>query len=150
LSHSLAKVHIHLVFSTKQRDPVLHDEVRGSLHRYIAGVIRLSGCIPVRANSVEDHVHILFELGRTVALSSVVEDIKTTSSKWLKTQGEEFKGFRWQTGYGAFAVSASKVDECIQYIEYQREHHRNHTFVGEYRAMLEAHDIPFDEKYLWD
>ena len=108
MSHSLAKVHIHLVFSTKQRDPVLHDEVRGSLHRYIAGVIRLSGCIPVRANSVEDHVHILFELGRTVALSSVVEDIKTTSSKWLKTQGEE------------------------------------------YRAMLEAHDIPFDEKYLWD
>ena len=150
MPHSFAKLHIHLVFGTKQRDPVLHDTIRDSLHRYLVTAIQSSGCISLLVNSVEDHVHILFELGRTVTLSSVVETIKTTSSKWLKTQGKEFTSFRWQTGYGAFAVSASQLGECREYIANQKEHHKKQSFEAEYRETLERHGVSFDEKYLWD
>jgi len=150
MPHSFAKLHIHLVFSTKQRDPVLHDTIRDPLHRYLVVAIQSSRCIPVLVNSVEDHVHILFELGRTVTISTVVENIKTTTSKWLKTQGEEFAGFRWQVGYGAFSVSASQLGECKEYIANQKEHHTKQSFDAEYRETLEKHGIDFDEKYLWD
>ena len=150
MSHSFAKLHIHLIFGTKQRDPVLHDAVRDSLHRYLVTAIQSTGCTPVLVNSVEDHIHILFELGRTVAISTVVENIKTTSSKWLKTQDGAFAGFRWQTGYGAFAVSSSQLGECREYIANQKEHHKKQSFEAEYRETLERHGVSFDEKYLWD
>jgi len=99
---------------------------------------------------VEDHVHILFELGRTVTVSDAVEDVKKTSSKWIKTQGSEFSAFRWQAGYGAFAVSASHVPAVLEYITNQREHHKNHEFTNEYRGFLELHGISYDERYMWD
>ena len=89
MPQSLARLHIHLIFSTKNREPALHDTVRHSLHRYMATVLQNLGCPPVLINSVADHVHILFELGRTVAVSDAVEQVKKTSSKWIKTQGAE-------------------------------------------------------------
>src|SRR6185295_7148426 len=105
MPQSLARLHIHLVFSTKHRVPFLHDSVRDSLHRYMAIVLKNLRCPPTLINSVEDHVHILFNLGRTVAVSAAVEEVKKSSSKWIKTQGADFAGFAWQGGYGAFAVS---------------------------------------------
>jgi REP element-mobilizing transposase RayT len=104
----------------------------------------------VLINSVEDHVHVLFELARTVALSSAVEDVKKASSKWIKTQGGEFNGFAWQAGYGAFAVSESNVPAVREYVANQQEHHRKKSFQEEYRVFLERHQIAFDERYVWD
>lgn len=101
-------------------------------------------------NSVEDHVHILFELGRTVAVSDAVEECKKTSSKWIKTQGAAYAQFAWQAGYGAFAVSESNVDAVRNYIANQPEHHRKQSFQDEYRAFLARHRVAFEEKYLWD
>ena len=101
-------------------------------------------------NGTEDHVHVLFRLGRKISLAQLVEEIKTTSSKWIKTKGAEFRGFHWQTGYGAFSVSQSKVDDVIQYIRRQKEHHRRRSFQDEFRALLERHKMPFDERYVWD
>jgi len=150
LPQSLAKLHIHLVFSTKHRERLLHDGVRDSLHNYMAVVLRNYKCPSVLINSVEDHVHLLFELGRTVAVSNAVEEVKTTSSKWMKTQAPEFGAFRWQSGYGAFAVSASHVPAVMEYIANQREHHKNQLFTDEYRGFLEQHGITFDEQYMWD
>jgi REP element-mobilizing transposase RayT len=150
MPQSLARLHIHLVFSTKDREPVLHDIVRDPLQRYMATVLQNLGCPPVLINSVADHVHILFELGRTVAVSTVVEEVKKTSSKWIKTQGSEFAGFAWQAGYGAFAVSESNVVAVRKYIADQQEHHRQKTFQEEYRAFLDRHEVAFDEKYVWD
>src|SRR5258708_2317030 len=150
MPQSLAKLHIHLIFSTKYRERLLYDGVRDDLHKYMAVVLRNFGCPCVIINSVEDHVHILFELGRTVAVSNAVEEVKKTSSKWIKTQGEEFVAFRWQGGYGAFAVSLSNVDDVREYIIGQREHHKNHPFMDEYRGFLNQHGIPFDERYVWD
>lgn len=150
MPQSLARLHIHLIFSTKNREPALHDTVRDSLHRYMATVLQNLGCPPVLINSVADHVHILFELGRTVAVSDAVEQVKRTSSKWIKTQGAEFARFAWQAGYGAFAVSQSNVPAVREYIAAQRQHHRKKSFQEEYRVFLERHNVPFDEKYLWD
>jgi putative transposase len=150
MSQSLARLHVHLVFSTKNRESLLLDSFRDSLHRYLATVLQSRGCPPVLINSLEDHIHILFELSRTVTLSDSVEFIKTTSSKWIKSQGREHSKFAWQTGYGAFAVSESNVAAVSKYIANQKDHHRKKSFQDEYRAFLKRHNISFDEKYLWD
>jgi REP element-mobilizing transposase RayT len=150
MSQSLARLHLHLIFSTKNREPVLHDAVRDSLHRYMATILQNDGCPAALINSVTDHVHILFELGRTVAVSDAVEEVKKTSSKWIKTQGTEFASFAWQAGYGIFAVSESNVSRVLEYIANQREHHRKKSFQEEYRSFLQRHRISFDEKYVWD
>ncbi len=150
MPQSLARLHVHLIFSTKHRERVIHDGVRDSLHAYLATVLQNLGCPPVLINSVEDHVHILFELGRTVAVSEAVEEAKKVSSKWIKTQGVEFRAFAWQAGYGAFAVSESNVPAVREYIAGQREHHRVKSFQEEYRAFLKRHGVAFDERYVWD
>ncbi len=150
MSQSLARLHVHLIFSTKKREPVLHDRVRTSLHRYMAVVLQNLGCPPDLINSVADHVHILFELGRTVSVSNAVEEVKKTSSKWIKTQGAEFALFAWQGGYGAFAVSESNVAAVRDYIAGQQVHHRSTSFQEEYRAFLERHRVAFDERFIWD
>lgn len=150
MPQSLASLHLHLVFSTKNRHPWINDSVRPTMHAYMATVLQNLGCAPVLINSVEDHVHLLFDLARTVAVSKVVEDVKKSSSKWLKTQEPALSDFAWQAGYGAFAVSESNVETVRQYIANQREHHRVKTFQEEYRQFLERHRIPFDERYVWD
>ena len=116
----------------------------------MAVVLQNFGCPATLINSVEDHVHILFELGRTVAVSAAVEEVKKSSSKWIKTQGVEFADFAWQAGYGAFAVSESNVAAVRDYVANQREHHRKKSFQEEYRAFLERHGVAFDERYVWD
>ena len=124
----LARLHIHLIFSTKHRAPLITDTVRDSLHAYMATVLQDTACVPVLINSVEDHVHLLFDLGRTVAVSEVVERVKKSSSKWIKTRRTEFVEFAWQAGYGAFAVSESNLVNVRDYVASQREHHRKKSF----------------------
>jgi REP-associated tyrosine transposase len=150
MPQSLARLHIHLVFSTKNRERILYETVRESLHAYMATVLQNYSCPAVLINSVDDHAHILFELSRTVSVSQAVEEVKKTSSKWIKTQGAEFSQFAWQAGYGAFAVSESNVDAVRGYIAKQQEHHRKKSFQDEYRQFLQRHGIDFDEKYVWD
>ena len=150
MPQSLAHLPIRLVFSTKNRERNLTDAVRDSLHAYMATVLQNLGCPSMLINSVEDHVHSLFELSRTVSVSEAVEEVKKASSKWIKTQGAEFVGFAWQAGYGAFAVSESNVPAVREYIAGQREHHRVKSFQEEYRAFLERHRVAFDERYVWD
>jgi len=116
----------------------------------MAAVLQNLGCKPVLLNSVEDHVHVLFELSRTMAVSKVVEDVKKSSSKWIKTQGAEFAGFAWQAGYGAFAISESNVPAVRDYIASQEDHHRHASFQEEYRAFLKRHKVIYDERYVWD
>jgi REP element-mobilizing transposase RayT len=116
----------------------------------MATVLQNLGCAPVLINSMEDHAHLLFDLARTVPVSQAVEDVKKSSSKWIKTQGAELAAFAWQAGYGAFAVSESNLESVREYIANQREHHRKESFQEEYRQFLERHRIKFDERYVWD
>jgi len=150
VARSLARLHIHLVFSTKHREPVLGDDVRDSLHRYMAAVLAELGCPATLINSVEDHVHILFELARTVTVSAAAEAVKKSSSRWLKAQGTAYAHFAWQGGYGAFAVSAGDVPSVCAYIADQRRHHRRSSFQEEYRLVLDNHGVAYDERYLFD
>jgi putative transposase len=150
MPQSLARLHIHLIFSTKNRECILHDGVRASLHAYMATVLQNLSCPPVLINSVEDHVHILFELARTVSVAEAVEEVKKHSSRWIKTQGANLANFAWQAGYGAFAVSESNVPAVREYIASQQEHHRKKSFQDEYRLFLERHNVAFDERYVWD
>lgn len=150
MPQSLAQNTIHLVFSTKNREPLLDDVVRGSLHGYLTTVLKNLNCPVLRINSVADHIHILFALHRTIALSKAVEDIKKSSSKWLKTQSDALLTFSWQAGYGAFAVSHSNLPAVKRYIDGQEKHHRRMSFQDEFRKFLKKHQIDFDEQYLWD
>ena len=150
MPQSLAKLYVHLVFSTKNRQSILGDEIRNNLHDYLGGILRDLGCQAIEINSEPDHVHILFLLSRTTTISDVVANVKRGSSLWLKNQCAAYAEFHWQAGYGVFSVSQSAVDEVRAYIRDQREHHRTMSFQEEFRAFLQRHEIVFDESYVWD
>lgn len=150
MPQSLAKIYLHLVFGTKNRAPMLTDTVRDPLHRYLAAVLERLGCGVISIGSVEDHVHLLFELARTASVSDVVEELKKSSSKWLKTQPGIDKGFAWQNGYGVFSVSVSNAGAVRDYVARQREHHQTRSFEDEFRLLLERHGVAYDQRYVWD
>jgi putative transposase len=150
MPQSLANIYIHLIFSTKDRFPFLSKAVRPDLHAYMATVLANLNSPAVLINSVADHVHVLFNMGRTVTLAQVVEDVKKSSSKWIKTQSTDLATFAWQAGYGGFSVSESNVPKVANYIRGQEEHHRVKSFQEEYREFLNKHNIPYDERYVWD
>ena len=148
MPQSLARNVIHLIFSTKNRDPFIVPFFRGGLFAYLAGSLNNIGCPAIEVGGVGDHVHLLFVLSRTLSLSKTVEEVKKGSSKWMKEKGEP--KFYWQSGYGAFSVSASNEEKVAAYISNQEEHHRIVTFQDEFRAFLQKHKVEWDEKYVWD
>jgi REP element-mobilizing transposase RayT len=150
MPQSLSRVLVHLVFSTKNRAQVLVPAIRAELHPYLAVVLKNDNCPSLQVGGVEDHVHLLFALSRTRTIAQVVENVKTSSSKWLKTKSPALADFHWQNGYGVFSVGRSEVDGIIHYIRNQEEHHRVTTFQDEYRKFLRDHEIDFDERYVWD
>lgn len=150
MPQSLDNILLHLIFSTKGRSTSLNANLRPQLHAYIATVARNAGCGCLCVGGVSDHVHLAIMLSRTVAVSELVETIKTSSSKWMKSQSPELSGFAWQRGYGVFSTSHSGKDALLAYIRDQEEHHRTRTFQEEYRKFLEKHGIAFDELYVWD
>jgi REP-associated tyrosine transposase len=149
VSQSLANILTHLIFSTKNREPLLADkDLRQRAHTYLAAVLQDLKCPALIVGGVADHVHILCQLAKTQSVSVVMEHLKTSSSKWLKTQG--IRTFSWQRGYGAFSVSQSNVASVVSYIEKQEEHHRTVTFEEEFRLFLKRYRVAFDERYVWD
>jgi REP element-mobilizing transposase RayT len=148
MPQSLAKVLVRLVFSTKNRERIVRREMVPHLHAYLVGILANLKCPSIQTGGTADHVHILFSLGRTIALSQVVEEVKKSSSKWLKTQG--VPTFAWQAGYGAFSVSESQAAAVVLYIQNQEEHHRVVSFQEEVRRFLDEHRIAYDERYIWD
>lgn len=150
MPQSLSSVLIHLVFSTKNREPLITPTIEAELHPYMATIFREHYSPSLIIDGATDHVHALFALGRTVTIAHVVEEVKTGSSKWLKSKGREFRNFHWQRGYGAFSIGQSNVVELKRYIRNQKQHHRRVTFKDEYRKLLGRHEIGFDERYLWD
>jgi REP element-mobilizing transposase RayT len=141
-------LHYHIVFSTKDRRPLITDDLSSRLHEYLGGLIRAADGVPKCAGGVADHVHLLVGLKATHTLASFVQDIKQTSSRWVhETLG--VKDFIWQQGYAAFTVSVSNLEAVKDYIARQPEHHRTKTFQEEYIALLKKHEVTYEEKYLW-
>ena len=150
MPQSISCVFIHLVFSTKYREPMLLDTFRPDLHAYMAGILKKVDCVPVAINSVEDHIHILFILSRKIPLSQVVKEVKQSSSKWIKGQHPSVRRFTWQRGYATFSVDAKGVHIVKRYIAKQREHHGRRSFKQEYRLFLDTYGAEYDEQYVWD
>ncbi len=150
MPQSLAQILVHLVFSTKNRESLLDDSIRWELHEYVGGIVRTLGGDLLKAGSVADHIHLLLSHPRTCAPAELVQEIKTGSSKWLKTRGARHASFHWQGGYGIFCVSPSHRGEVEKYLATQAEHHRVVTFQEEYRKLLAKYGIEFDEHYVWD
>ena len=150
MATSLSSILIHLVFSTKHRERLITPEIEPELYPYLAKVFREYKSPTLEIGGTDNHLHILFLLSRTIAVADLVEEVKSSSSKWIKTKGREFKSFHWQTGYGAFSIGQSNVKKVKSYIVNQKEHHRKRTFEREYQVLLRKYDVPYDEKYLWD
>ena len=150
MAHSYTQLLYHLVFSTKERQPWLDGDIGPRVHAYLGGAIRDEGGVALLVNGMPDHVHILARLRQDKAVSAVLRDIKANSSGWIHRTLPELRSFAWQGGYGAFTVSQSQAERVRRYIEGQEEHHRKYTFKEELVALLKAHGIEYDERYLWE
>lgn len=149
MPQSLSRVLIPLVFSTKNREPLIHADIRPRLHGYIIGILNQLKSPSLQVGGVEDHIHILCALRRTISQADLVEEVKKGSSKWMKVAGD-VPDFYWQAGYGAFSVGEPQVEQLVNSIRNQEEHHRKVTFQAEYRRVLDRYNIPYDERYVRD
>ncbi|MCK5718723.1 MAG: IS200/IS605 family transposase [Thiomargarita sp.] len=137
-----------IVFSTKNREFTLVKKGREKLFRYIWGILKNKNCHLYQINGVENHIHILTSLHSSIALANLVKDIKVASSKFIK-ENQVFPNFGyWQNGYGAFTYSYNAKDNLITYIRNQEEHHKNISFLNEYKILLKEFEIEFEEKHL--
>ncbi len=150
MPQSLAQILVHLVFSTKNREALLGDDIRDELHAYIGGIAEHQRGTLLKAGSVVDHIHLLIAHPRTCAPADLVQEIKTGSSKWLKTKSASYAHFHWQGGYGIFSISPAHRPALEKYIGNQAEHHRVVTFQDEFRNLLQKYGIDCDERYVWD
>ena len=150
MPQSLSSILIHLVFSTKNREPFLTPEIDAELYPYMATILKALKSPALIINGTSDHVHTLLSLSRVVTIADLVEEVKTESSKWIKTKGKELRNFYWQSGYGAFSIGQSQAPTLRRYIAQQKEHHRRVTFQDEYRKFLKVYEVDYDERYVWD
>ena len=150
MPQSLACVHLHIIFSTKHREPLIAPAWAGRLYDYAGGIVRDHGCRLVAAGGVPDHVHLLASIGREVAIADLLRVVKSGSSKWVHDTFPDATRFAWQSGYGAFAVSFSQLDAVKKYIAVQAEHHRTRTFQDEFRTLIRRHGLEPDELHMWD
>ena len=151
MPQSLSNIIVHVVFSAKDRCPFLNDlDVRDQMHRQIGGTSKTLKCPSIIVGGVEDHLHMLARQARTITLADWIKEVKRITSMWIKTLGDQFRGFQWQAGYGAFSVSQSQMDDVIRYIAQQTQHHQKTDFKTEFRRLLEKHGIAYDERYVWD
>jgi REP element-mobilizing transposase RayT len=150
MAQSLANIVLHLIFSTKYRRPLLRDDQRNRLHSYIAGILTNHKSHLIEINSVADHIHILFAQSKILAPAKLVEQVKSSSSSWLKDQQSWYADFAWQVGYGEFSVSPKEIEGLRDYIRSQPEHHKKEDFQSEFRGICERNGVSLDERYGWD
>lgn len=139
----------HLVFSTRDRKPIITADRRPRLYEYVGGIVRGLGGIALAIGGIEDHMHLLAKLRPDKALSDILRDLKANSSGWMHDVFPDARDFYWQKGYGAFTVSTSQVPVVSRYIANQEQHHKRRSFREEFIEMLRVNAIEFDEKFLW-
>lgn len=150
MPQSLVKNYVHLIWSTKYREHLIHIPVAEELYAYLGGICKRMECHPIKIGGYTDHVHVLCMLSKKIALMKLLEEVKSHSSKWMKSKGEDLSNFYWQDGYGAFSVNPSDIERIIAYVANQKEHHNKISFQNEYRAILKRYKVEYDERYVWD
>lgn len=147
MPQSLAKILVHVVFSTKNRIDLIHPEVAAGLYAYIHGIVENNRSKLIIGNGTANHGHLLISMGKTIDISDLVGDIKRDSSVWMK---KHERSFYWQEGYGAFSIGESQVPRVMKYIAEQTVHHAQKTFEDEYRGLLGRYKVEYDDRYVWD
>ncbi len=149
MTHSYTKLSYHLVWSTKNRHPLIINEVKTPLYNYIKGIIKNESCFTFAINGMADHIHILVDITSRLTVPDFVRTLKTQSSKWMRSSDPSFKDFAWQEGYAAFTVGYSTLDSVSKYIEDQEEHHKTMSFEDEFISFLNKQGIPFDQRFVF-
>ncbi|HEY2909999.1 MAG TPA: IS200/IS605 family transposase [Gemmataceae bacterium] len=150
MPQSFGSFHVHLVFSTKGREPTIAPDLSQRLYDYIGGILRGNKCSLIAAGGMPDHIHLLISMSRETSLSEITRLVKCNSSRWANETFTPTNCFAWQAGYGAFAVSYSNIGDVKKYIANQQQHHQKRSFQDEFREFLKAHELEWDERYIWD
>ena len=149
MPQSLTKLLLHIVFSTKNRQPLISETFEQGLYAYINGIVENQGCKLLIAGGTADHIHLLVSLGKQIFISTLIGHIKRESSIWVKANGGP-RDFYWQEGYGAFSIGQSQVLTVTKYIATQKQHHAEQGFQDEFRSFLQRYQVEYDERYVWD
>ena len=147
MASSLVKIDVHLMFHIKSTGMTMRTKDLPRIFSYIAGIVKGVGGVTFAVGGINDHVHILASLPKTMCVVDFVRTIKAESSKWMKSLDPSYARFSWQDSYGAFSVSPSVLPRTVEYIRNQAEHHRRRSFNDEFRALLVASGVEFDERY---
>ena len=150
MSQSLSKIILHNVFSTKHRAPLIPYSLKDELYAYLTIASQSLGSYVHKIGGTSDHIHICCTLPRTVTVSTLLENFKSSSSRWMKTKGKHLSNFAWQNGYASFSVNPYHFDGLLQYIENQEQHHRKACYKEEVVGLLKRHSVEYDERYLWN
>jgi len=150
MSQSLAKILVHIVFSTKHRQPLIDPTIETELHSYMATVFRKFESPVLLIGGTHDHVHSLCSLSKNFALKEVLQEVKRSTSKWAKTKGSAYRNFYWQDGYGAFSIGESGITDLKRYIREQKDRHKTVSFQDEMRTFYRLYKMKYDERYVWD
>jgi len=149
MASTLTNLLYHLVFSTKNRYPMLHQPLASECHAYFGGIVKNEGGIPLAINGMPDHVHLVLKCKPTIAFSDLVRVIKGSSSKWVNEHYDVGGRFSWQEGYGGFSISESQLQKTINYVKNQDQHHPLKSFQDEFRMLLDKHGVKYDERFIW-
>ena len=149
MPNTYTQIHIQFVFAVKYRKALLDKAWKEDLHRYITGIVQGHEHKMLQINSMPDHIHIFIGMRPTQSISELMKVVKGESTKWIKEQKDNLNSFAWQEGYGAFSYSKSQVNNVINYIKNQEEHHKKENFIDEYKKFLTLFEIEWDEKYIF-
>lgn len=150
MAQTVVSLMLHIIFSTKNREPLITPEIEPELFAYMGGILKNNESRLLDAGGTADHVHLLISQSKNISLSSLMKDVKKDSSSWIKTKGREFRNFYWQDGYGGFSIGKSDTPELRKYIGSQKEHHRKRSFQEELIQFLDEYGIEYDIRYLWN
>jgi putative transposase len=148
MSQSYVQFYAHIVFHTKNNMKFIREDIEDELYSYLGGILKSYRSIPFQIGGTTDHIHVLCTLPKTMTLADLTEEIKKSSSKWIKTKGTQYRTFYWQDGYGGFSVGWSQLEQVRTYIKNQKQHHLKVSFIDEYKKLLDENGIEYEEKYL--
>jgi putative transposase len=149
MAQTLVSLLVHVVFSTKNRADLITPDIEPDLYKYMSGTLGGMESPCLKIGGTANHVHLLVSQSKNIALAFMLEELKKSSSKWIKKNGPRFRSFKWQDGYGAFTIGQSNVAALKRYIERQKIHHRQRSFEDELRGLLKKYDVRYDERYIW-
>ncbi len=149
MPQSLSNILVHIVFSAKNRENLLNSSIQTELYKYIAQICKSKSSLLKQIGGTNNHIHMLLDLSRTISLSKLIFEIKSNSTRWLKTKGEQFKNFSWQNDCGVFSIGESGLLNCQHYIKNQKDHHKKISFEEELKLFLKKYSVEYDERYLF-